>query len=150
MIFFIMIISIVIFDQWTKNIALNKLKDGVSHTIWNNKLKLTLYKNKGVALNFFKKYPKFIKRVVILIILILVFFMIKIVNKKNLIFEKIGLGFIIGGGIGNLIDRIKKGYVVDFFKFNFKKCPIFNFADLFIILGSIIIQVLLIRKDTIN
>lgn len=148
MIFFVIIATIIVFDQWTKYLALKKLDSHDSRLILRNKVTLTLHKNKGVALNLFENYPKLIKVVLIPTISLLVIFFFKIINKKNFTFTKVALGFIIGGGIGNLIDRIKRGYVVDFFTFNFKKCPIFNFADIFIILGSVILQLVLIFKKT--
>ncbi|HQD50865.1 MAG TPA: signal peptidase II [Defluviitaleaceae bacterium] len=59
---------------------------------------------------------------------------------------KLSLSFIIGGGIGNIIDRSKKGYVVDFFAFKIKKSPIFNIADIFIIFGVILLQLTVLFK----
>lgn len=148
MIFFIIIICIIGLDQWTKKLALKNLTSKDSRPILNNKVYLTLHKNKGAALNIFENYPKLLKMITIPTTFLLVFSLLKILRQKQFILTKVSLALIIGGGIGNLIDRIKKGYVVDFFYFNFKKCPIFNIADFFIILGAIMLQFLFIFKKT--
>jgi signal peptidase II len=63
---------------------------------------------------------------------------------------KLMVSFIIGGAVGNLIDRLTRKYVVDFFYFKPKKSPVFNLADFFVIIGTIGLQLLLIFKKEIN
>lgn len=148
MIFLIIFVSIIILDQWTKKLAEKNLKSGESRPILNNIMRLTLHKNKGAALNLFENHSGFIKIVTAPTILFAIIYLLKIIKNKGFTLTKIAIAFIAGGGAGNLIDRIKKGYVVDFFYFNFKKCPIFNIADLFIIFGAILLQFLLLFKKT--
>lgn len=148
MIFLIIIVGIIILDQWTKKIAQEKIEYQSSHPILRNTVYITLHKNKGVALNLFEKYPHFIKIITTPMIFLVILYFFKTIKIKGYILTKIAISFIIGGGLGNLIDRIKKGYVIDFFYFNLKRCPIFNFADVFIIVGAILLQILLLFKKT--
>ena len=67
-----------------------------------------------------------------------------ILSKKNDIstYVLIGLGLILSGGIGNLIDRVFRGFVVDYIDFNqLIKFPVFNFADICVVIGCIIIGI---------
>ena len=57
---------------------------------------------------------------------------------------QIGLALIIGGGIGNMIDRVAYGYVVDMLEFGFMKFPIFNVADSFVCIGAGLVMLILI------
>lgn len=148
MIFFVICLGIIILDQWTKKLAENKLKNGESRPILGNTVKLTLHRNKGAALNLFENHPKFIKMVTVPAILFTILYLFKLLRHKGFTLTKVAIAFIAGGGLGNLIDRSKKGYVVDFFHFNFKNCPVFNIADLFIIFGTILLQFLLLFKKT--
>ncbi|NLM13703.1 MAG: signal peptidase II [Epulopiscium sp.] len=148
MIFLILFIVIIILDQWTKHLAEKNLKHGESKPILGNTVTLTLHKNKGAALNLLENHPKFIRIVTVPAILFLIIYLLKMIKNKGFVLTKIAIAFIAGGGAGNLIDRIKKGYVVDFFHFNFKKCPIFNLSDIFIILGTILLQFLFLFKKT--
>ena len=57
------------------------------------------------------------------------------------------LVFIISGALGNLIDRIRLNYVTDFFDFTLINFAIFNFADIFVVFGTILFSYLLLYKD---
>jgi len=80
----------------------------------------------------------------------LIYYLKKNFNQDKL--NKIAFSLVIGGSIGNLIDRIVRGYVVDFidfkiFGYNF---PIFNLADTFITIGVIILIIIAFRKEDTN
>ena len=125
---------VVLVDRITKILVENYLGNKAL-TIIKNIFYFQYVKNDGAAFSILESKRLFL---VILSILAL-FFIIYYVTKK----DKNGIGyfFLIGGIIGNLIDRIFLGYVIDFigviiFKYNF---PIFNIADIFIVLGAIFI-----------
>jgi lipoprotein signal peptidase len=65
-------------------------------------------------------------------------------RKSDNIFLIISISFLVGGGIGNMIDRIARGYVVDFFKFLFVKFAVFNVADCFVTVGAVLLAIYLI------
>lgn len=118
--------------------------------LFNQKVVITKCHNYGAAFNLGEKYPK----VILTISSILVggglfLFLNSIRKKKDTIFQ-IGMTLLLGGGLSNVYDRIKRGYVVDYFKFNTRWKKInrmfFNLSDFAIFLGGIILFINQIRK----
>ena len=90
-------------------------------------------KNFGAAFNILSGSRAFLSTVSILFSLILIYFILK--NNINKTIDLLSYSFILGGSLGNGIDRIFKGYVVDFINLNFINFPIFNLADIAINIG---------------
>lgn len=67
-------------------------------------------------------------------------------NVKHRLFT-VSIAFILGGGMGNMIDRIFIGYVVDFIKVTFVEFAVFNIADSFVVIGAILMAVYLVFYD---
>ena len=129
------IISLLVFlvDRITKILVENFIDKDIS--IIKNIFYLTYVKNDGAAFSILGT-----QRILLIVLSILALaFLIYYINKKDK--NNIGYFFLIGGILGNLADRIFLGYVIDFigviiFKYNF---PIFNIADIFIVLGAIFV-----------
>ena len=94
-------------------------------------------KNFGAAFNIFSGSRTLLSTVSILFSLILIYFILK--NNINKTIDLLSYSFILGGSLGNGIDRIFKGYVVDFINLNFINFPIFNLADIAINIGFFLI-----------
>ena len=131
--FYFLFLSFFIFllDQITKNIIKFKYDSFLNKNfiLFN----LDLVKNTGAAFNIFSGSRIFLSLVSLIITLVLLYLIIK---NKNL--EKIDLysySFILAGTMGNGIDRITKGYVIDFINLNFINFPVFNIADISINIG---------------
>ena len=128
-------IVITLFDQFTKyiiDINYRSLvsKDLIIFTVNN-------VKNYGAAFNIFSGGRIFLSLISISITIILICY---ILNKKNLKkLDLLGYSLILGGTLGNGIDRIKQGYVIDFINLNFVNFPVFNIADISINIGFILI-----------
>lgn len=132
---------VVIIDQITKAIALTKLASIVSVPAIGKIVSLTLVKNTGAAFGLFKYQTT----VFISISLIAIAFTIFYLAKKKASFY-LPFALILGGAVGNLIDRLRFGYVVDFIDLHF--WPVFNIADSCITIGSIFLFVIILRgKD---
>ena len=132
---FLLCIVIVFIDQFTKYIITINYKSIIN----NNYLLFTVdyIKNYGAAFNILDGSIIFLSLVSIFISILLVYLLLA---KKNL--DNITLysySFILGGTIGNGIDRIFKGYVIDFINLNFIDFPVFNVADISINIGFILI-----------
>ena len=94
-------------------------------------------KNFGAAFNIFSGSRILLSTISIFISFILIYFILK--NKMNKSIDLFSYSFILGGTLGNGIDRIFKGYVVDFINLNFINFPIFNIADTAINIGFLLI-----------
>ena len=134
--FYFILISILIIlsDQFTKNII------NINHkSLINNDLilfSIDYVKNYGAAFNILNGSRIFLSTVSIIITLVLIYF---ILNKKNLSnLDLFSYSFILGGTVGNGIDRIIKGYVIDFINLNFIDFPVFNISDIAINIGLLI------------
>tara|TARA_S200000501_G_scaffold358696_1_gene383719 strand:+ start:679 stop:1137 length:459 start_codon:yes stop_codon:yes gene_type:complete len=94
-------------------------------------------KNFGAAFNLFSGNRIFLSLVSIIITIVLIYI---ILNKNNLSStDLISYSFILGGTIGNGVDRLSKGFVLDFINLNFINFPVFNVADISINIGFILI-----------
>ena len=93
-------------------------------------------RNYGAAFNIFSGSRIFLSLVSIISTIILSYF---IFIRDNKIINKFGLSFILAGCIGNGIDRILNGYVIDFIKIKFIDFPVFNIADIAINIGVLIL-----------
>ena len=133
--YFILIsIIMIIFDQTTKNIMIKNYKSFINKDLIF--FSIDYVKNFGAAFNLFSGSRLFLSIVSLVISIVLIYIILfNNTSKINLL----GYSFILGGSIGNGIDRITKGYVVDFINLNFINFPVFNIADLSINLGLIFI-----------
>jgi len=122
----------IIVDQITKYLIERNLY-GKSIDIIENIFSFTYLENRGAAWGIFSDTNWILLILVPVLIFIIGLYLYKISNSK---FEKILGGLIVGGALGNYIDRLFRGYVVDFLDFKF--WPVFNFADVFIVVGCIL------------
>ena len=143
------IISIILLciDQISKLLVVNLLTKTDSITIIKNFFYLTYINNDGAAFSILVGKKIFLILIAVLVIVMLIRY-IKKNNIQNKL-EVVSISLIIGGSLGNLMDRVVRGYVIDFldfkiFNYNF---PIFNLADTFIVIGVILLLLKEIRKE---
>lgn len=139
---FLIAIFVVIIDQITKAMARTYLKLGEPQPLIDKIFSLTLVQNTGAAFGLFKNQAAFFIFVSAIAIISIVFFL-----SKNRITSFLPLSLILGGAIGNLIDRLRFGYVVDFL--DFKIWPVFNVADSCISIGAILLFLTIMRGKKI-
>lgn len=136
--------AVVVLDQIIKNVLVKALENG-SITVIKNFFYLVYVENYGIAFGMFKNKTLFFI-VTQCIISVLIAFMIYRFHDKS-IPVAICLSLILGGAIGNLIDRIRLGYVVDYFSLTIFP-PVFNLADSAIVVGAILLSLILVfNKD---
>ena len=137
----IIILSIIflIIDQITKILVVNSIVPGENIEIIKNIFSIIYTNNTGAAFSILLGKRIFLIVVAILIIGILLYYIKK--NKVDGKLNIIAFSLIIGGSLGNLIDRIVRGYVVDFIsiKLGSYNFPIFNIADTLIVVGVILL-----------
>ncbi len=113
-----------------------------THTLIPNFLDLNYSENTGAGFGIFKDNTTALI-VVTTIVMVGVLVYLIMAQKQNE-WLRISLIFVLGGGIGNLVDRIALGYVRDFFEFTFMDFAIFNVADIFVTVGAFMLVVVLI------
>lgn len=147
---FIFSIFTIVLDQASKYLAVKYLKDGTVYSIIDNFLELSYVENYGAGFGILQNRKFFLIIVTGLVILALIFFIYRNYTRMNLVM-KLSLLSLIGGSMGNLIDRVRLGYVVDFISVRFGNgydFPVFNVADMFVVIGTVLlIFIILFDKD---
>ena len=119
---------IVLLDQVSKFLMLSILGFERSKNIIPNLLNFTLVKNKGAAFSLFSNSTNILTIISTAATLILIIIILKFPPKS--FWNLMGLAYLLGGTLGNGIDRLLKGYVLDFFELVPINFPIFNIADI--------------------
>lgn len=145
LLFFIGIILLVLIDQLTKFLVINTIKGVETLPLIQDVFHLTYWENRGAAFGILQNQRVFFVILTILIVLAVVIFMI--VKKPKSLMLCTSLTLLMGGAIGNFIDRALKGYVVDFLDFRLINFPIFNAADCFVVVGAVLLAVYLIFME---
>lgn len=141
-IWFILMALIVFVDQLTKYLTVFYLKPVDTIPLIQDVLHLTYVENRGAAFGMLSENRWVFMTVSIVAILLLVVYLIWKKPKDKWVC--LSLSFIIGGGIGNMIDRVALGYVVDMIDFRLIHFAVFNVADSFVCVGAGILMVWLI------
>ncbi len=136
----------VILDQITKVIALNELKPIVSHPFIEGLIEFRFTTNPGIAFGMLGGQGWLFIPISSIAIILVVFLLIYYRKKLSPLLS-IAMAMIAGGGIGNQIDRIFRGEVVDFLNFQFIDFPIFNVADCFVTVGCVLAGIAVIFLD---
>lgn len=141
----LIIAAVIALDQFAKFLALTRLAPNGDFTIIPKFLEFTFVQNFGIAFGMFQNKVLFFIITTSVIAAVIVYFVFKMYRKHT--FITICLSMILGGAIGNLIDRIRLGYVVDFIHFNFFS-PVFNIADSAVVVGAIALSIaILLTKE---
>ena len=133
-------------DQFTKWLVVSNLE--VNQPIYpvpalSGLFGLTYVTNTGVAFGLFKEAGTFFIFVAVIVITVIVRYLRQLPKDQWLM--RVALGLQLGGAFGNLIDRLRLGYVVDFIDFKF--WPVFNVADSAIVVGVTLLAVSLWHED---
>ena len=137
------ITCIVALDQVTKWWAEKALANGPIPLL-KNVFELQLVHNTGAAFGIFKGNTYLLLALPGLLVLVLLFLYVKAPAHNRLLPLRLVFLFLAAGGIGNLIDRIRFGYVVDFLYFKLIDFPVFNVADIFATVSSFLLIFLLL------
>jgi len=137
------IISVLFLDQLTKFLAARFLQLNNPLVLIKDFLNLSLVHNRGAAFGILKN-QLFVFVIISLLAIALILYHLK--DKKKSRLSSISLSLILGGAVGNLIDRLRFGFVIDFL--DFRVWPVFNIADSAITIGVVLLSwELLCRKN---
>lgn len=134
-------------DQLTKSLVNKNLKNGERIPLVENKLYITNIKNKGAAMGLMEDNQKLlgIFNSAAVFAQIIVFF--RMVTETDDKISKIAAAFMVGGGIANAFDRMRKKQVTDFIEVKKPSLPVFNLADIFIMLGAITMLINIFTRE---
>lgn len=153
MIALICAILAVFLDQWTKWAAVVHLKSQESFVIIPGVFELKYLENRGAAFGFFQN-----KQILFIVGAVLIFVLVgflygRIPHSRRFYWLRICAVLVCAGAVGNLIDRIRLNYVIDFFYFSLIDFPIFNVADCYVVISCFLFAFLILfyyKEDELN
>ena len=131
-------------DQLTKYLAVIHLKDQPAIPLIKGVLELQYLENRGAAFGILQNQKVILLIVSVLFIGVILFFLNKVPDTSRYTILHVLAAAVIAGGVGNMIDRFRQGYVVDFIYFSLIDFPIFNVADIYVVTATILVFVLLL------
>ena len=145
---FLMLILFVAADQITKYYAVIKLKNQPAYNLIDGILEFNYLENRGAAFGVLQNQKYFFVFVALIFIGVIVFVLIKVPTQKKYYSLNILLVMIAAGAVGNMIDRVRYDYVVDFIYLVCIQFPIFNVADIYVTTATVILvfQILFVYK----
>lgn len=136
--------ALILFDQWTKALAVKHLMDQDPFVLIEGVFQLRYLENRGAAFGMMQGQKTFFLITAVIAVAMIAYAYFKLPWEKRFHpLRAIGL-FIAGGAIGNMIDRVVLGYVVDFFYFELIDFPIFNVADIYVTCATILLAILIL------
>lgn len=130
------------FDRFSKYLVIKNLSSQDTIYIFKDFLKFEKVENRGGIFGIFPDGKNFFIIISFIAIILLLYFFIKLNPKSLLIIFNLSLIF--SGIVGNLIDRLKYGYVIDFI--SIKNFPVFNFSDSYITIGVFLMFIILWKE----
>ncbi len=130
------------FDQYTKYLVTLHLKNRPALVLIDGVLELQYFENTGIAFSLFRDRKSFILITGFLVLAVVLFFLFRVPRQKKFCAIHFLMSMLIAGALGNIIDRIRFDYVVDFISFVLIHYPIFNVADCYIVVAAVMLFLL--------
>lgn len=130
--------ALIFLDQYTKNQAVLRLKNKPAFSIINGILEFNYLENTGAAFGMLQNQRTFFIFVEVIVLAVIAYILYKTPNRKKYTLMHILLSLIAAGAIGNMIDRVRLNYVVDFIYIVIINFPIFNLADIYVTVATAI------------
>ena len=143
---FISILLLILMDQAVKGYVVKEIPLGGMRRFIPKVVSLTYLKNSGAAFSMLENQQWFFA--IITLIAMGAAFVYLYRHIKGSLWLLLGLTLIISGGIGNFIDRVRQGFVVDMFHLDFMNFAIFNVADSYLTVGVFLLLILMLKEET--
>ena len=141
---FIGCVLLILLDQVTKLLVLQNLKGQNPVTLIPDVFQLLYVENRGAAFGILQNRQWVFLIITVIVLAALLWALPKIPQERHFLPLTLCLCFIGAGAVGNMIDRIFRGYVVDFFYFKLIDFPVFNVADIYVTTAAVILIVLIV------
>lgn len=138
------IIALIAIDQIVKHLVVASLALGDSFSVINGILSITRINNTGAAWSILSGHQFIFVIIAILAAILVTYFIVRYWSNMP---YRIGLGLLLAGTLGNVIDRVMNNHVVDMFQLDFINFPIFNCADMYLTFGILILAIAIIRES---
>lgn len=132
------VMILVFLDQWTKYLAVTHLKGNVPIVMIKNVFELSYVENRGAAFGIFQNQRWIFLILTFVVMIVLLYLYGKLPAVKRYLPMRVCLIIVFSGALGNMIDRMRNGYVVDFFYFKLIDFPVFNVADIYVTVTVVI------------
>ena len=141
----VLILLLIALDQLVKSYIVQQIPLGEVRT-WIPKLvSLTYLQNRGAAFSMLQDQQWFFAIITLVVMVGAIWYLHK--HMEDSLWMVIGLTLIIAGGLGNFIDRLSQGFVVDMFHLDFINFAIFNVADSYLTVGVIILLISMLKEE---
>lgn len=137
------VIMLTVLDQWTKSLAKTILQGSESVSLIPSVLELTYLENRGMAFGMFQGKRLLFVFLCVVFFAALAFFYARIPKNRYYLPLLVTGAVLAAGALGNFIDRVVLGYVVDFIYISLIDFPVFNVADIFVVCGGIFLVLLI-------
>ncbi len=139
---------VLVIDQWTKRWVVTHMAVAEQIPIIEGFFSITSHRNRGAAFGILQNQQWLFISITIVVVIFLLIYIWRLRNEQPM--TTFALSLVLGGALGNFIDRVRTGEVVDFFHFQYDvyHFPIFNVADSVIVTGVIILVILTLKAPT--
>lgn len=141
----IVIVALIALDQWVKFEIIKNIQLGEVKPFLPKILSLTYLRNTGAAFSILENQQWLFAVITLVVIGAAIWYLSK--HIKGSIWLLSSLSLIIAGGIGNFIDRMRQGFVVDMFQLDFINFAIFNVADSYLTIGVMVLVVMMLKEE---
>ena len=150
---FLMIILLTAIDQYTKHLAVLHLKEKPAFGIIDGVFELRYLENRGAAFGMLQNQKELFLLITSVVLVAICYILIKLPEEKKYNILHLLLVLITSGAIGNMIDRVRLEYVVDFFYFVLINFPIFNMADIYVSVACVLLAIVMLfvyKEEDLN
>ena len=137
--------SLILFDQLVKSYVVKTIALGEIKSWIPNLVSLTYLQNRGAAFSMLQDQQWFFAVITLVVMVGAIWYLHK--HMEDSLWTVSGLVLIIAGGLGNFIDRISQGFVVDMFHLDFINFAIFNVADSYLTVGVIVLLFSMLKEE---
>lgn len=141
---FVLVLVLVVIDQLVKHWVVASVALNTAHPLLPHVLALTNLQNNGAAWSILEGQQWFFSLVTVVALAVILYLFYRWRHNPRLLLP---LSFVLAGAVGNFIDRIQQGYVVDMFETLFVNFPVFNVADCCLTIGVVWLVIIIIREE---
>lgn len=141
----VLALSLIVGDQFLKSWVVDHIALGEQFSFWPGIMDLTYLQNRGAAFSILQGQIWFFFLTTCLAMGVAAYYFVK--AKPSQWGRQVGLALMMAGGIGNFMDRVSQGFVVDMFQLTFIDFAVFNLADSYLTVGVVILILDLLRED---